>query len=146
MTQPKTENPVKKATYGNWTSKITSDLIVADSISIDEARQAADSLYYLERRPQEDGRCVIVESCDGKTADILPAPFSARSRVHEYGGGCFCVDDDNVFFVNDSDQDIYLINGSQIKRITEADNRRFADINYDHRKQTSVCNQRNARK
>ncbi len=135
MTQPKTETPVKKATYGNWASKITSDLIVADSISIDEARQAADSLYYLERRPQEDGRCVIVESCDGTTADILPAPFSARSRVHEYGGGSFCVHDDGVFFVNDSDQDIYLIKGPQVKRITAADNRRFSDISYDHRNQ-----------
>jgi dienelactone hydrolase len=135
MTQSKKENPAKKATYGSWTSKITSDVIVADSISIDEVRQVADSLYYLERRPQEGGRCVIVKSCDDKTADILPAQYSARSRVHEYGGGCYCVQDDTVFFVNDSDQDIYLIKDQQVKRVTAADDRRFADISYDRRNQ-----------
>jgi len=133
MAQTKKEKPVKKATYGNWTSKITTDLIVADSISIDEPRQVADSLYYIERRPQEGGRCVIVRTHSGKTSDILPAPYSARSRVHEYGGGCYCVQDDTVFFVNDSDQDIYLIKDQQVKRITTAENRRFADFNYDRR-------------
>ncbi|MBT8135266.1 MAG: prolyl oligopeptidase family serine peptidase, partial [Gammaproteobacteria bacterium] len=133
MTQTKKEKPANKASYGSWSSKITSDLIVTDSISIDEARQIADSLYYIERRPQEGGRCVIVKSHEGITADILPAPYSARSRVHEYGGGCYCVQDDTIFFVNDSDQDIYLIENQKIKRITTADNRRFADFAYDRR-------------
>lgn len=133
MPQTKKEKSVFKATYGSWSSKITTDLILADSISIDEAHQAGNSLYYIERRPQEGGRCVIVRSRAGKISDILPAPYSARSRVHEYGGGCYHVKDDTVFFVNDSDQDIYLIKDQKIKRITVADNRRFADLSYDHK-------------
>ena len=131
MTQIKTQNPENKAPHGSWSSKITSDLIVTDSISIDEARQVADSLYYIERRPQEDGRCVIVRSCKGETADILPAPYSARSRVHEYGGGCYYAQGNTVLFVNDSDQDVYLVENQKIRRITTADNRRFADFAYD---------------
>ena len=133
MTQLKKENPVKKATYGNWASDITAALIVSDSISIDEARQVADSLYYIERRPQEAGRCVIVKITDGKVTDILAAPYSARSRVHEYGGGCYCIHDNAVFFINDDDQDIYLIENKQISRITSADNKRFADFSYDRK-------------
>ncbi|NOQ89148.1 MAG: prolyl oligopeptidase family serine peptidase [Gammaproteobacteria bacterium] len=133
MTAIKTEKPLKKATYGNWSSEITSDLIVSDSISIDEARQVTDSLYYIEHRPQEAGRCVIVRITDGKATDILIPPYSARSRVHEYGGGCYCIHDDTVYFINDSDQDIYAVDNNQISRITTADNQRFADFSYDRK-------------
>lgn len=139
MTGMKKENPVKKATYGNWSSKITSQLIVSDSISIDEANQAGDSLYYIERRPQEGGRCVIVKVTADSTTDILPAPYSARSRVHEYGGGSYCVNSDSVFFINDADQDIYLINNDQVSRITTSDNRRFADFSYDSKRNRLVA-------
>ncbi|MBE9561158.1 MAG: hypothetical protein IMF15_10245, partial [Proteobacteria bacterium] len=96
MTSIKTKKSLDRATYGNWSSDITADLIVSDSISIDETKQIADSLYYIERRPQEAGRCVIVRVTDGKTTDVLTTPYSARSRVHEYGGGCYCVHEDTV--------------------------------------------------
>ena len=121
--------------YGNWPSQITAELIVSDSVSLDEARVTASALYYIERRPQEKGRCVIVRNEAGVSTDVLPAPYSARSRVHEYGGGCYCVDEtrdgDRIFFVNDSDQDIYLVEQQQIRRITEEPHSRFADFVYD---------------
>ena len=120
--------------YGSWPSQITSELIVSDSVSIDEARVVASAFYYIERRPQEKGRCVIVRNENDVSTDVLPAPYSARSRVHEYGGGCYCVDEtgggDRIFFVNDSDQDIYLIE-QQIRRITDEPHSRFADFVYD---------------
>ena len=121
--------------YGNWPSKITSELIVSDSVSIDEARLTANALYYIERRPQDKGRCVIVRYSDDISVDVLPAPYSARSRVHEYGGGCYCLDEtrngDRIFFVNDNDQDIYLIDQQQIRRVTDESDARFADFVYD---------------
>ena len=70
--------------YGNWPSKIKAKLIVSDSISIDEPIPCANALYYIERRPQENGRCVIVKVTNGESIDLLPVPYSARSRVHEY--------------------------------------------------------------
>jgi len=121
----------KRNTYGNWSSEISAQLIVSDSISIDETRQLGDSLFYIERRPQEDGRCVIVKITNGIAVDVLPAPYSARSRVHEYGGGCYCVHESAVFFINDSDQDIYLIRDKKTSRITHTENKRFADFSYD---------------
>lgn len=139
MTRMKKENPEKKVTYGNWSSKITTQLIVNDSISIDEAKQTADSLYYIERRPQEDGRCVIVKIVAGELIDILPAPYSARSRVHEYGGGSYCAHGNSVFFINDADQDIYLIKNDQITRITTTANKRFADFNYDSKRHRLIA-------
>ena len=133
------------ALYGNWLSTISSELIVSDSISIDEPLLTAESIYYIERRPQEGGRCVIVKVSKNKVTDILPAPFSARSRVHEYGGGCYCIAEKQVFFINDSDQDIYCIKNHKIKRITTSTNKRFADFIYDkkHHRLIAVCETHN---
>ncbi len=133
MAHKKTEKPANKAVYGNWCSAISAQFIVSDSVVIDEVRQLAGSLYYIERRPQASGRCVIVKITDGVSVDILPAPYSARSRVHEYGGGSYCVDKDSVFFINDDDQDIYLIKDNKVSRITNAATTRFADFSYDRK-------------
>ncbi len=122
--------------HGNWLSEIKAELIVSDSISIDEPIPCANALYYIERRPKEEGRCVIVKVTNGENADLLPAPYSARSRVHEYGGGCYCVDDParqspTIYFINDSDQDIYYIINNNVTRLTHLPEQRFADFSYD---------------
>lgn len=131
------------ADYGNWPSQITSELIVSDSISIDEARVTASAFYYIERRPQEKGRCVIVRNEADVSSDVLPLPYSARSRVHEYGGGCYYVDEapggDRIFFINDSDQDIYLIEQQRVRRITDEPHSRFADFVYDRERNRLIA-------
>lgn len=127
--------------YGTWPSAITAELIGQDSISIDEPKLSANAIYYIERRPRENGRCVIVKASDHHTTDILPEPYSSRSRVHEYGGGSYCVDGERLFFINDIDQDIYCIKNKQITRITEAGNMRFSDFVYDNKRNhlISIC-------
>lgn len=133
----------KNTAYGQWASTITSDLIVSDSVSLDEVRQVGDSLYYIERRPHEAGRCVIVKYTDGTSVDILPEAYSANSRVHEYGGGCYCLHGEQVFFINDSDQDIYLIEQTiekqKVLRITDDKNKRFADFSFDEKSQRLIA-------
>ena len=121
----------QSSTYGNWASAISSELIVNDSLTLDEPRQIGQTIYYIERRPHESGRCVIVAVNGTPPTDILPSPYSARSRVHEYGGGSYCVYEDVVYFVNDKDQDIYCINNHQVNRITHLSDNRFADFIYD---------------
>lgn len=123
-------------TFASSSSAISSELIVSDSISIDEPKLTEKFVYYIERRPQEAGRCVIVRVGNNTSTDILPAPYSARSRVHEYGGGSYCIGKQQIFFINDSDQDIYCLNKHKITRITMAENQRFADFCYD---QTRHC-------
>jgi len=135
MNQTKTQ----KTNYGNWFSKISAELIVSDSISLDEAKQLGETLYHIERRPQESGRCVIVKTANGESKDILPAPYSARSRVHEYGGGCYCVHNHTVFFINDDDQDIYSICEDKISRITQKQHLRFADFVCHHQQQRLIA-------
>src|SRR5262245_5671849 len=95
----------KTAPYGSWKSPITSDLIVAQSISLGEVQLDGENLYWVEGRPQEQGRFVVVRAGgDGAGGhDVTPRPFNARTRVQEYGGGAWTVCDDVVYFSNFAD-------------------------------------------
>jgi len=77
--------PASKTTapYGSWKSPITSNLIVAQSIALSEARFDHDSVYWLESRPQKQGRSVVVRGeAEGGATDVTPQLFNARTRVH----------------------------------------------------------------
>ena len=132
-------NP-KIAPYGSWRSPITSDLIVSQSIGLSEARFDGDAVYWLEARPQEQGRNVVVRAgADGKTRDVVPPPFSARTRVHEYGGGAWTVARGVLFFSNFADGRLYRIgpDDRDPTPLTPAPGRqwRFADGIIDHKRQ-----------
>jgi dipeptidyl aminopeptidase/acylaminoacyl peptidase len=100
-------NP-KTAPYGSWSSPITSDLIVAFSIGLGEIFLDGTDLYWLESRPQEGGRSVIVRhTANGAPADVTPGGFNVRTRVHEYGGGAYFANGGIVCFCNDADQRLY---------------------------------------
>jgi dipeptidyl aminopeptidase/acylaminoacyl peptidase len=62
---------------------------------------------------------------------MLPPPFSARSRVHEYGGGQFAVQGGRIAFVEDADQQIYLAAGGKPTQLTTLEAARFADMAFD---------------
>jgi dipeptidyl aminopeptidase/acylaminoacyl peptidase len=95
----------KTAPYGSWKSPITSDLIVTQSVALSEVRFDAENIYWLEGRPQEQGRFVIVRAdpLGGNATDVTPRPYSARTRVHEYGGGSWTVAGGVIYFSNFSD-------------------------------------------
>jgi len=99
---------VKTAPYGSWKSPITSDLIVAQAIMLSDVRLDGDGIGWAEGRPQEQGRSVIVRAGpDGAVADITPAGFNARTRVHEYGGASWLMAGGTCIFSNFADQRLY---------------------------------------
>lgn len=126
--------------YGAWKSPIDSHMVTADSVSLDELRLHATGTYWIERRPNEQGRCVIVQHSNNQNSDLLPPPYSARSRAHEYGGGAYCVSPNGVYFVNDGDQNIYFcaFNGSPLA-ITNSTNCSYADLQLDLQRHRLVC-------
>ncbi|HXC91799.1 MAG TPA: prolyl oligopeptidase family serine peptidase [Stellaceae bacterium] len=110
----------RTAAYGSWPSPISSDMIVASSIGLGEILLDGAEIYWLEARPQEAGRSVLVRcaadgiAAEGNAADVTPPlptgdgpVFSVRTRVHEYGGGAYLVDAGAVYFCNDADQRLY---------------------------------------
>jgi dipeptidyl aminopeptidase/acylaminoacyl peptidase len=128
------------APYGSWKSPITSDLIVAKmvglgQIELDGDRAVEDNrvVYWAEMRAEEKGRVVVVRrSADGETTDLLPPPWNARTRVHEYGGGSFLVYDGVLYFSNFVDQRLYrLVAGKEPEPLTPAVDLRYADYVMD---------------
>jgi dipeptidyl aminopeptidase/acylaminoacyl peptidase len=99
----------KIAPYGSWKSPITSELIVAQAVSLTDVRLDGGNIFWLEGRPQEQGRNVIVRAgAAGETPrDLTPAPFNVRTRVHEYGGGAWLVADGAIVFSNFADGRLY---------------------------------------
>jgi dipeptidyl aminopeptidase/acylaminoacyl peptidase len=127
--------------YGSWKSPITSDLIVAGTIGLAEPRFDNDNIYWLEKRPTEGGRNVIVKlSAKGVIKDITPQPFNVRNRVHEYGGGAFLVVEDKIFFSNYQDQRIYFQEENTIPQpLTKESKQCFAEFIFDAKRQRLIC-------
>jgi dipeptidyl aminopeptidase/acylaminoacyl peptidase len=106
---------VRIAPYGSWSSPITAEMIAAATVGLGEILVDGGDVYWLEARPQEGGRNVLVRrAADGKVTDVTPPlpatgepPFNVRTRVHEYGGGAYLVDTGTVWFANDADQRLY---------------------------------------
>jgi dienelactone hydrolase len=98
------------APFGSWRSPISADLIVAGAIGLSQIRLDGDDVYWIEQRPTEAGRNVIVRrNAAGETADVIVAPYNARTRVHEYGGAAYLVDHGDVYFANFTDQRVYRL-------------------------------------
>nr|XP_043610581.1 uncharacterized protein LOC122582273 [Erigeron canadensis] len=97
------------APYGSWPSPITSDVVSGASKGL--GGSAVDShgrLFYLESRPTESGRSVLVRGGTDEPVDVTPKEFSVRTVAQEYGGGAFSIFGENVVFSNYKDQRLYI--------------------------------------
>ncbi len=119
--------------FGSWKSPITADAILADSILLGEVLLDGNDLYWIEGRPQEKGRNVLVEQVvTGESQDITPPGYNTRTRVHEYGGGSVLIVEGVVYFSNYADQRIYKqIKGENPQPLTPKLPLRYADFILD---------------
>ena len=131
----------KMAPYGSWKSPITSELIASATVMLERVVLDGEDIYWIEMRPTEEGRNVIVRRRpDGQISDMTSAPFNARTRVHEYGGGAFVVTDGTIYFSNFSDQQVYCKKpGDPPHRITSEANLRYADFTIDRGRSCIIC-------
>jgi dipeptidyl aminopeptidase/acylaminoacyl peptidase len=132
---------INVVTYGSWQSPISSDLIVAESVRLSDIVLDGQNTYWVEMRPSEGGRSVIVRcTSDGQMADVTPSDFNSRTRAHEYGGRSFAVNQTDVYFSNYSDQKIYHQKPNAVPTaITSAAGLRFADIIIHRLHQGLIC-------
>jgi hypothetical protein len=71
---------------------------------------------------------------------MTPPPFNVRTRVHEYGGAAYKVRNGIIFFSNFDDQRIYRLDpGAVPTPITPAQEYRYADYCFDHRRNRLIC-------
>jgi dipeptidyl aminopeptidase/acylaminoacyl peptidase len=133
------------APYGSWQSPITGASVTAAKMNLDSVVLDGEDTYWLESRPQEKGRMVIMRQDDqGHTSQVTPEGFNVRNRVHEYGGGAYTVWNGEIYFCNDADQCIYRQSGSTVSLASPAakgdsPTRRYADLVIDSHRRRLIC-------
>jgi dipeptidyl aminopeptidase/acylaminoacyl peptidase len=137
----KQTSPLPPSPYGGWESPLSAADLARGVVGLHEPRVLGDELFWLESRPAESGRSVLLKrSADGNVRELTPAPFNVRSRVHEYGGGAYLPTPAGVFFVNFTDQRLYQIDGNAIDQITHNDPTvRIADLAWDAYRQRLIA-------
>ena len=133
---------------GAWPSPLGADAVAASSVRISGLCLDGGDLYWSESRPFEQGRLTLLRKrSDGPTEELLPAPFSVRTRVHEYGGGAFTAASDLVVFSNDSDQRLYRLDATAAGPVvlTAPSPTRYADLQLDLERRRVICVAESAR-
>ncbi|WP_342643494.1 S9 family peptidase [Rhodoligotrophos ferricapiens] len=121
-----------RTAYGAWPSPITADMVAGRAVRFGMLRAEGEVLYWTESRPRENGRMTVMRTRpEASPRDMTPAPYSARSRVHEYGGGEFLTVNGAVYFVNGEDQNIHVGTVGGVVPLTSVKYYRFADLAYD---------------
>ena len=109
------------AAHGAWNSPISAADVAAGAVGVSYPSIAGDEVWWQERRPSEGGRTAIVAAAsgDGEPWELLPAPWNARTRVHEYGGKAYLAIPSlslaggfDLVFANFADQRLYAAGGA----------------------------------
>jgi dipeptidyl aminopeptidase/acylaminoacyl peptidase len=103
--------------YGSWPSPITAASLVEQAVSLGQIEVDGERVYWLEGRPSEGGRQVVVTWAPGEEPhDVFGSEWSARTTVHEYGGGAYAAAGGTVFFSHFPDQRLYRVDPGQDPR------------------------------
>ncbi|MDX1988434.1 MAG: prolyl oligopeptidase family serine peptidase [Candidatus Obscuribacter sp.] len=138
-----------RAAYGAWLSPLSAADVARAAIRLSQTMYGPDgkTLYWLEGRPQEGGRQVLVRLDEHRQVqEINPAPMNVRTRAHEYGGGAFTVGlyqgRETVFYSNFADQRLYrqvLGERSEPVVVTSAGRMRYSDLVLDQNRDRLLC-------
>src|SRR5258708_19186820 len=100
----------QQSPYGSWTSPIAARTVAASAIRLSSVVLDGDDIYWIEGRPREGGRSVVVKrSPDGHIADVTPDGTNVRTRVHEYGGAAYVVSGGTIYYSEFADQRLYRL-------------------------------------
>ncbi len=106
--------------YGTWPSPVSAVTATAASARFDGARFVGDEIWWAQSVPDEGGRMTVyARSTDGSVRDLLPAPWNARSSVHEYGGGAWSATPEGALvFVDRGDPRVWITTGGAPRPLT----------------------------
>jgi dipeptidyl aminopeptidase/acylaminoacyl peptidase len=132
----------RTGSFGSWSSPITAETVAAAVVPLSEPRVDGDDIYWIEGRPLERGRGVIMlRRADSTPTCVTKNPFDARTQVHNYGGGAYAVENGIIYFVNYSDGQIYRQTGADAApaQITSSRSAFFADLCVDRRRNRLIA-------
>jgi hypothetical protein len=103
------------APFGYWPSPLSAEQAAAGKVSLSEISSDGTSVFWLESRPRDGGRVVLVRADAERAEDHSPPGVNIRSRVHEYGGGAWCLvpplGAGGYAYVDAADQRVWLHRG-----------------------------------
>ena len=115
--------------YGSWKSPFSPDSMVDRMVRLSDVKLVDEQVFWIESRPAEGGRCVIMRrDRRGKTNNLIPKPYSARTLVHEMGGAPYGVAGKEVLFVNMSDQRLHINSHNKTSAFLPQNQCRYADF------------------
>ncbi len=99
------------APFGSWRTPITASDLAASGHPVGSGSFVGDEIWWVESRPNQNGRQAVRRvASDGTPQDVLPPPWNARTRVHEYGGASWLgLPDGSLVFAEFSDQRLYRL-------------------------------------
>lgn len=132
---------MKQAPYGTWHSSLAAADLARSAISLSYVQVAEGVPYWVESRPADGGRNVLVTSAtNGAVREITPPGFNARTRVHEYGGLPYAVGrGGTIYCSNFSDQRVYVQQGGAAPKALTPEGYRYADYALDKAGERMFC-------
>ena len=129
------------APYGSWRSSITVDALLAERVFASEPRLDGSTIAWLEDRPGEGGRGVVVRAtADGGFQELTPREANLRDGVHEYGGGAWAIHEGTVYYSDFRDGRLHrTLPGGGAEPITPEGATRYADISVDVGRSRLIC-------
>ena len=129
------------APYGSWRSSITVDALLAERVFASEPRLDGSTIAWLEDRPGEGGRGVVVRTtADGGFEELTPREANVRDGVHEYGGGAWAIHEGTVYHSDFRDGRLHrTLPGGGAEPVTPEGATRYADISLDAGRSRLIC-------
>lgn len=126
---------MNQAKPGFWPSDLDEKTVCQAGRDYGQLQMGSDGTpYWVEYRPESEGRNLLIRYLDGECRVVTPAGFSVRSRVHEYGGDAWCLCESGYVFVNALDQQIYkhaFDHEAQPEQLTSVQHSRFLQPVWD---------------
>ena len=121
------------APFGSWASPFRIERLTDRVVFLGESRASDGVTWWLEGRPDERGRQVLIRrEQDGTQVRMTPEGFNARSRVHEYGGGATLISGDLVVVSDFVTGRLHrVVAPEQLEALTPEHEWRFADMVHD---------------
>lgn len=132
-------NRKQAAICGAWPSPISAAIVAAGASPLSQVALDGADVYWLAGRASEGGRTTLLRQRGQDVAEMTPAPFNLRSRVHEYGGGALLVADGTIYFSNFADNRLYVASeGYGPVALTSEGAHRYADFVLDSGRQRLI--------